>query len=117
MTPFVKLLTRVLGVVLLLIGVAGFFTGDMLLWFEVDATHNIVHILSGVVALAAAGTYSYSRMFLIVFGLVYGAVAVVGFAMGGDIFGLFHANMADNYLHTGIAAACLLVGFGSKSRV
>lgn len=117
MTPFVKLITKVLGVFLLIIGVAGFFVDGTLFVFEVDPVHNVVHILSGVVALAASGSYAYSRMFLIIFGLVYGLVAVLGFAMNGDIVGLFHANMEDNYLHTGIAVVCLLVGFGSKSRV
>jgi hypothetical protein len=116
MTPFVKLVTKILGVVLLLVGIAGFFTGGMLLIFAVDPIHNIVHILSGVIALAAAGSYQYSRLYLIVFGVVYGVVAVLGF-LSGDVLGLIAVNMEDNYLHAVIAVLCLATGFGSKSSV
>ncbi len=114
MSSLVKLVTQVLGVVLLLVGIAGFVTGDPLIAFKVDAVHNSIHILSGLVALFAASNYSYARMYLIVFGLVYAVVAILGFTMGGDIVGLFTTNAADDYLHTAIALVCLVVGFGSK---
>ncbi len=115
MNALVKPLTWILGIVLLLVGVAGFFTGDTLIIFQVDTIHNIVHILSGVVALFAVSSgLSYARMYLIVFGLVYGLVTILGF-MSGSILGLFAVNTPDNYLHLAIAAACLVVGFGSKN--
>ena len=114
MNLLVKPLTGILGLVLTIVGIAGFFTPGMLLEFQVDTTHNIVHIASGLVGLFAYNSSQlYSRWYLILFGLVYGAVTVLGF-MGGDILGLFMVNMADNYLHLGISAACLIVGFGSK---
>lgn len=114
MTSLTKSVTWILGIVLVLVGIAGFFMNPVLI-FEVDTVHNIVHLLSGVIALAAASSGErYSRMFLIVFGLVYGLVAVIGFVNGGDILGLFHGNDADNYLHTAIAVVCLGVGFGKK---
>jgi hypothetical protein len=114
MSPLVKPLTWILGLVLTLVGVAGFFTGSPLIIFEVNNVHNVVHILSGVIGLwAASSGYAYSRMYLIVFGLVYGLVTVLGF-MTGSILGLFTVNMPDNYLHLAISAACLVVGLGSK---
>jgi hypothetical protein len=115
MTMLVKPVTFILGVVLTLVGIAGFFSGEMLLIFQVDVIHNVIHLLSGVVALwAASSGHSYSRMYLMLFGLVYGLVTVLGFTMDGNILGLFHANLEDNYLHLGIAAVSLIVGFGSK---
>ena len=116
MQHLVKQLTLALGVVLTIVGIAGFFSGDMLVVFQVDTLHNVIHLLSGVVALAAvnAGT-SYARMYLIIFGIVYGLVTILGFTMAGSILGLFSVNMADNYLHAVIAIACLWVGFRSKS--
>ncbi len=114
MNLLVKPLTGILGLVLTIVGIAGFFTSGMLLMFEVNMTHNIVHLASGLVGLFAfMSSQSASRTFLIVFGLVYAAVTVIGFAMGGDILGFFHANDADNFLHLAIAAVCLIVGFGS----
>lgn len=115
MTSLTKSVTWILGIVLVLVGVAGFFTNGMLLVFQVDTVHNIVHLLSGVVGIAAAASGDkYSRLYLILFGLVYGLVTVVGFVNAGDILGLFTVNDADNYLHAAIAVVSLGVGFGSK---
>lgn len=110
----VKPLTWVLGIVLLVVGVLGFVLPSPLLGlFEVDTIHNIVHILSGVVGLWAASTgYQYSRLFLMIFGLVYALVAVLGF-MSGSVLGLFVVNAFDNYLHAAIGAVCLISAFGS----
>lgn len=114
MSLLVKPLTGLLGVVLTIVGIAGFFVPGMLLFFEVDTVHNVIHLASGLVALFAFNSsQAYSRWYLIVFGLIYGIVTVIGFAMGGDILGLFHVNDADNYLHLAIAAVSLIVGFGS----
>ena len=112
----VKNVTLVLGVVFLLIGILGFFMSSPLLGlFEVDTVHNVVHLASGIVALFAVSSgVSYARLFLIVFGIVYGAVAVIGFAMNGSILGIFMVNQADNFLHAAIALVCLAVGFGNK---
>lgn len=115
MTAFIKPLTWALGLVLLLVGILGFILPSPLLGlFEVDMMHNIVHIISGVVGLWAASTgYQYSRLYLMVFGIVYALVAILGF-MGGSIVGLFMVNMYDNYLHAAIAAVCLVAAFGSN---
>lgn len=113
MSTLVRPLTLILGVVLLAVGALGFVMPSPLLGlFEVDMVHNIVHLLSGAVALVAGmmGTVA-SRWYLQVFGAVYLVVAIVGFAMAGNILGLFHANMEDNLLHTAIGVVCLLVGF------
>lgn len=118
MTTFVKPLTWILGLVLLLVGILGFVpaltpNGALLGIFGVDMMHNIVHILSGVVGLwAASSGYQYSRLYLMIFGLVYGLVAVLGFITGG-VLGLFMVDMNDNYLHAAIAAACLFTAFSS----
>lgn len=116
MGSLVKQFTWVLGVVFILIGIAGFFTGDMLLVFQVNTVHNIVHLASGIIALAAVGSgESLARLYLIVFGLVYALVTVLGFVLpGGDVFGLMTLNMADNYLHGAIALASLAIGFSAK---
>jgi hypothetical protein len=77
--------------------------------------HNLIHLASGVVALVVAGNMAYARMYLIVFGLVYALVALLGYMNGSSVLGLIVVNAADNALHALIAAVCLVVGFGSKS--
>ena len=104
---------------MLAVGVLGFVPGitggGMLLGlFEVDTMHNIVHILTGIVAVAiAAVSGAYARLFFRVFGVVYGLVAVLGLTMGGNVLGM-HMNMLDHLLHVAIAAFALYVGFALK---
>jgi hypothetical protein len=115
MFSLTKTVTRILGLALILVGVAGFFVDDMLLVFQVSTVFNVFHLLVGVIAIAAASSgESYSRMFLILAGIVYGIATVIGFVNGGDILGLFQVNDADNYLHAAVAVVALGVGFGGK---
>jgi hypothetical protein len=115
----IQKLAWVFGIVLTLVGVLGFVPGvttDMMLLgiFHVDMLHSIIHIVSGLAALAAAwGMYS-SRLYFQVFGVVYALVAVVGFVQGDTVLGLIGVNMADNLLHVVIAALALYAGFMVK---
>lgn len=114
MNALVKPLTGLLGLALTLMGIAGFFTDGMLFMFEVSTMQSIVHLASGLIGLFAFNSSQlYSRWFLIFFGLLYGIMAVLGFATGA-VLDFFTVNMADNYLHLGISAICLIVGFGSR---
>ncbi len=118
MTMLVKPVTFILGAVLTVVGISGFFlaqNGILFGYFEVNALHNVIHILSGMIGLwAASSGHAYARMYLILFGLIYGLVTVLGIALGGEILGLMHVNMYDNYLHAGITLVTLVIGFGSK---
>ena len=113
-----KTLALLFGVVFLLIGILGFVPSvtpnEMLLnIFHVNAAHNAVHLLTGVVALLAgiAGVGA-SKIFFKIFGVVYGLVAVLGFVVGdGMLLGFISNNMADTWLHVGIAVVSLIVGF------
>jgi hypothetical protein len=114
----VKSAAVLFGVVFLLIGILGFVpavTKDQMLLgiFHVNAAHNCVHLLSGVVALIAGMTSAgAARWYFRIFGLVYGLVAVMGFVMGdGMLLGLISNNTADTWLHVGIAAVSLILGF------
>lgn len=115
MSSLTKTVTWLLGLVFVAIGLLGFVNDPLLGLFEVDTVHNVVHLLSGIVAIIAVSSgESYARLYLIVFGIVYALVTVLGFVKGGDILGLFTVNQADNYLHAAIALVCLTVGFGGK---
>ena len=111
------------GVVFVLIGILGFVPalapvnadGMPLLvgLFMVSTLHNLIHLASGVAALAASRTESYSKLYFKVFGVVYALVTLIGFVQGDTVLGLIHVNLADNLLHTVIAAASLYLGFGT----
>lgn len=102
------------GVFFILAGVAGFSPmlapNEMLFGlFMVNTMHNAVHIISGVIAILAATKANLSRIFFIVFGILYLITAIVGFARHGDVFGM-HMNMMDNFLHLAIAIVALYFG-------
>ncbi len=121
----VKKAAMIFGVVLLAVGVLGFVPGvtiendegaKLLLGiFHVDTIHNIIHILTGLVALVASQATNYARMYFQVFGVVYALVAIIGFMQGDSVLNLFPINLADNFLHVLIAAVALYLGFGTKA--
>src|SRR5262249_1718061 len=102
-----RLYAQVLGAVLLLVGILGFVPGlapdgNLLGIFAVDGTHNVIHLLSGAVGLAAgfAAGSRYARFYALVFGTVYAAVTIVGFVQGTTVLGIIPVNLSDNLLHT-----------------
>lgn len=116
-----KLVVSVLGAVFVLIGILGFIeplTPDdkVLGLFAVNGLHNVIHLLSGVVALIAASSEATARLYGKVFGVVYALVTVLGFLMVGDgsILGLIPINQADNVLHIFLTVVLLYVGFGTE---
>lgn len=126
----------VVGIVLLLLGIIGFFvpaensTGVQAIFgiFDVDIVHNLVHVLSGIIGIAAAFT-GWSRMFNRVFGVIYTLLGLLGLipalyfpagAYGHDnglFLGLMHINAGDHILHLIIGLAALAVSFMARDYV
>lgn len=116
----VKQSANIFGWVVLVIGVLGFVPGitsggSLLGIFAVDGLHNLVHIVTGALAIwmARKGDDS-ARMYFKVFGVIYAVITILGFISGGYILGYISTNAADNILHLVIAALALYLGFGGK---
>jgi len=115
-----KKLGWVFGIVFIVVGVLGYVpavtpNGLLLGLFMVDGIHNLIHLLSGILAiLAVMGSAKYLRTYFQVFGVVYAIVTVVGFVQGDTVLGIIMVNMADNVLHLVIAVVALWAGFGMK---
>jgi hypothetical protein len=101
-----------IGGVLLVAGVIGFFYSasfgspgsvDAVLGIlDVNAWHNIIHILSGVLGLLAfASGPRASRTYALAFGIIYIIVAIWGLIIGNheSILGFIPVNTEDNILH------------------
>ncbi len=115
-----RLFALVVGATLVVVGLIGFlyesaFTNDEAVrdglfgLFDVNGWHNVVHLLTGIVALAMANTRA--REFALGFGVAYLAVAIWGFIVGdgGSILSIIPVNTADNILHLLFAASGLAV--------
>lgn len=92
-----KTVCKILGVVFVIVGVAGFVAPN-LLGTHLSLAHNLVHIISGAIALyfGFAGSASGARAFCLAFGAVYLLLGVVGFVMGSagasEITGMTHQD-------------------------
>jgi len=120
-----KSLALIIGVIFIAVGLLGFVDNPIVgtsenVIFHADQTHNIVHIVSGalfvLVALAAPGAVVG---FMVLFGLVYLGLGVLGLVtMGkegmGELLGFLHINANDNYLHIGLGIVILLAGIASR---
>src|SRR5919199_2594224 len=115
--------TMLVGAVFLLVGILGFVPGitthygdmsfaghdsgaKLLGIFQVSVLHNIVHLLFGVLGLAAARAWESSRLYLVGGGAVYLALWVYGLVVDDASRANFvPLNTADDWLH-------LLLGVG-----
>jgi Domain of unknown function (DUF4383) len=114
----------VFGATLVLAGILGFITnssfstgddasrGALLGIFDVNGWHNVVHLASGAVGLAVAGSRPGARLYAFGFGGIYVLVTILGLAAGDNstLFNLIVVNTEDNFLHLVIAALGILAG-------
>ena len=117
---------RLVGIVFLLVGVAGFIPGvttnlfdglefagndgnaELLGLFQVSVLHNIVHGLFGIAGLAMAGTASGARTYLIGGGAIYLVLFLLGILGGGE---WIPVNDADHWLHLGLGVGMIALGY------
>jgi len=111
---------KLLGVVLLLLGVVGFVLvaqSPLLGLLNIDFLENIVHLATGA-AFAYVGfamrDNSSARTVVGALGIVYLAVGVIGFVLP-TLFGLLQHpyTIVDNVIHLALGAIGIYVGFMS----
>ena len=104
-----KTICRVLGIVFVLVGLAGFVMPN-LLGMHLSLTHNLIHLISGALALyfGYAASYGAARNFCLAFGVIYLLLAIIGFVAPVSLMNLIQAravpdatnNMTpDNVVH------------------
>jgi len=114
-----KTLCKVGGLIFLIVGLAGFAMPN-LLGFHLTPIHNIVHILTGAIALylGFAGSYDGAKTFCLIFGVVYLLLAILGFMAPGIVASILgHPGpvtagdlMPDNVFHLLVGIVFLAVG-------
>src|SRR3954452_408910 len=123
-----QLYALIFGAVLTIAGIIGFFynsefTSDKSVRdavfgiLDVNGWHNMVHILTGLLGLVVASSYSSARGYALGFGFVYIIVAGWGFIIGsGDsILSIVPVNTEDNILHLLIGIAGIAAGMATPA--
>lgn len=121
-----SLYAGLIGATLAVVGLIGFFYSSsfgspgsvdaVLGIFDVNAWHNLVHLLSGVLGLLAfASGPRAARTYALAFGAVYVVVAIWGFIIGGgeSILGIVPVNDEDNVLHAVLGVLGIGAGLAS----
>jgi len=110
---------KLLGAIFLVVVVAGFLKSD-LLGMHLSTWHNVVHLVSGALALAFGFGRSENAAitFCRVFGTVYFLLGIVGFIAPDTVHALLRAGesaagaslAADNAVHIAFGLAFLVPG-------
>jgi hypothetical protein len=120
-----RTLCRIIGVALLLVGLAG-FAMPHLLGMHLTTVHNLVHLLTGLVALylGFAATFEAARVFCLVFGAVYLLLGILGFVAPGLVATILgHAPLsareltADNVVHVLLGGVLLIAALTTRRSV
>ena len=111
-----KTLCKIFGIVLVLVGIAGFLKED-LLGMHLTTIHNIVHLLTAAIALYFGfyGTDAAARTFCQVFGAIYLLLGIGGFVAPDVVANVIQSHTLmnltpDNIVHLLVGAVFLIVG-------
>ena len=89
---------------------------------HLSMAHNVVHLVSGALALyfGARGTYEAARSFCIIFGMVYGVLGLMGFVAGGPDYMLtvipnqLVLGKMDHIVHVILSVAFIFAGLSTR---
>jgi hypothetical protein len=109
------------GIILVAVGLLGFVSnpivGQQSAIFPTGNLHNVVHILTGALALYIGfGLKGETQINAVIgFGLLY-AVIFVALIVSNNLFGLFEypVNLADHLLHAGVAIVSIGLGYMAR---
>ena len=115
-----KTVCKILGVVLILVGLLGFVQPGFL-GAHLTGAHNAIHIVSGAIALyfGFAGSLAGAKSFSLAFGVVYLALGVLGMALGTGadrmwMLGPLHFGQVDHGIHVLLGIIFLAGGLFTK---
>ncbi len=120
-----RTIAKLLGVVFLIVGIAGFGVPG-LLGAHLSPAHNVIHLVSGAVSLylGLKGSLSAVKTFGLVFGAVYLLLGIAGFALGTTADGhtamlrlipnVLELGQTDHIIHIMIGGLYLAGALGTQ---
>jgi len=105
-----QMFALVFGAVYVIVGLLGFVNEPILGIFDVNALHNIVHLLIGGALLFGSSKHDTAKTVCLAVGVAYLFVALIGFVATDFLDDLIKINQADNFLHLVSGAAAVYFG-------
>ncbi len=106
------------GIILLVLGVVGLFTGNTLFGLNSDGLEDVIHIVAGALLayFGFRGTGAQAASWSKIFGVVFLIVGVVGF-FSRPLFGLLPTGlgMMDNVVHLIYGVLGVWAGYSAKA--
>ncbi|MFI6024850.1 DUF4383 domain-containing protein [Amycolatopsis magusensis] len=122
----IQVLALLVGIAFLVVGLLGFIPGitggdlhfagphseaELFGAFQVSVLHNLVHLLFGVLGIAAFFAPGPARAFLMIGGGLYVVLWIYGVALDDESPANFiPLNNADNWLHLGLGVGMIAFG-------
>jgi hypothetical protein len=116
-----RLWLQLAGVILIVVGVLGFFPNPIVGatgLVQTDNVHNVVHVLTGLLAFGLLyGMRNDVGTATILFGALY-AVVFIATVISPNLFGIFSVpvNTVDHVIHIGLAVVSLALGYMARGR-
>jgi len=118
-----KTVCKLLGLIFVILGIAGFVAPE-LLGAHLNLPHNVVHLVSGAIALylGFSGSASAARTFCLIFGIVYLLLGVCGWFLGTGAehmlnVGPLMLGKMDHIIHILLGVIFLVGGLLRRSEV
>lgn len=105
------------GIILLVLGVIGLFSGNKFIGLNSDILEDLVHIVAGVILVYGGfrGTDAQAASWSKIFGVIFLVVGVLAF-FSKKFFGLFPSELGtvDNIVHLVYGVIGVWAGWGYK---
>lgn len=108
-----KIISYIIGIIVTLAGILGFFSDSVLGIIETNTIQNIVYVVLGLLLLTAVikGKAKLAK----IIGIIFAVLGILGLVLSADtVIGLAVSTPAGNYFHLIIGIILIIIGFKNK---
>jgi hypothetical protein len=108
-----KIISYIIGIIVTLAGILGFFSESILGMIDTNTIQNIVYVVLGLLLLMAVK--KGKAMLPKIVGIIFAILGILGLVMSGDtVIGLVQNTGTANWFHLIIGIIILVIAFMSK---
>ena len=108
-----KMILYIVGIVVALAGIVGFFSDPIIGMIESNTIQNVVYIVLGLLLLMSV--MKGQAMLTKIIGIIFAVLGILGLVMSGDmVIGIVESTSAGNWFHLVVGIVVLLLTFMNK---